>query len=307
MNSKEHSIRIEETPEIKTVKKMLFKTLNCCEAQVITLQRINNAPNDELLKSLAGLAGGVNNHGSTCGVLFGVAINMASKLAKDKPQWELFDEVTLLYAVRDYVGWFQKIFDSTLCRDRTGLDLKSKKGKIGLLSPKKAKGCIKQSVLSMDYFLKHESQKIFETEFSKCGTRHCARELLEKTRKSHGVGNQYLEQISVIFDGGLGLSGNTCGALIAGLLALGLKYRQSYNYHVAAKLRNYFKSFPPEFTKRADLLIKNFENKFGSLECKQILGQEFRDWCDFQEKRSSKKCEEVLDFVEKQLETFLME
>ncbi len=301
MNPKSSSSRVRETFETKTVKKMLFKTLNCCEAQVLTFQKVENNPNDELLKSLAGLAGGINNHGSTCGVLFGVAINMATKLAKEKAHWTYNDEVMLLYNIRDYANWFRETFESTLCRERTKLDLQSTKGKLGLLIPKKAKGCIRQSVLSMDYFSNHEFKRDYEASPRECGESHCAKELLEKIREKHEFGNAYLERISVIFDGGLGLSGNTCGVLIGGLLLLSLKYRNNYDHRVAGKLRNYFKSFPPNFTRRADELIKRFEEEFGSLECRQIVNSEFIDWCDFQRKRNSNKCKSILDFVEKEV------
>ena len=79
---------------------------------------------------------------------------------------------------------------------------------------------------------------------------------------------------------------------------MSLKHRRNYNLQIAGKFRNYFKSFPPSFTRSADKLIRDFQSNFNSLECKEILGSEFQDWCDFQEKRASKTCEAILSFVE---------
>ena len=127
----------------KTAKKHLFKSLNCCETQVSSLKHLTGLDNENLINATTGLAGGLYNYGSTCGVVFGSSINIAVLFENEEQIFEL---------AREYIDWFVNRFDSTLCRERTGLNFKKFTGKMGLLIPSKAKGCIKQTVNSISYF-----------------------------------------------------------------------------------------------------------------------------------------------------------
>ena len=42
---------------------------------------------------------------------------------------------------------------------------------------------------------------------------HCAQRVLKGIREHTGVGDDLLEQLSFVFDGGIGLQGGACGAL----------------------------------------------------------------------------------------------
>ena len=69
---------------IQQSKKLLFRTLNCCESQIIPFQNAHDIDNDELLKGVTGLAGGMYNRGSTCGIVFGAALNLAMVKYKER-------------------------------------------------------------------------------------------------------------------------------------------------------------------------------------------------------------------------------
>ena len=51
---------------------------------------------------------------------------------------------------------------------------------------------------------------------------HCAKKVLEGIREQTGIGNENLEQLSFIFDGGLGLQGGVCGALAGAIMGINL-------------------------------------------------------------------------------------
>ncbi|MBW1899838.1 MAG: C_GCAxxG_C_C family protein, partial [Deltaproteobacteria bacterium] len=67
-----------------------------------------------------------------------------------------------------------------------------------------------------------------------CSSIHCARNVLESVRERTGIGNDRLERLSIVFDGGVGLRGVLCGALSGAILALNLLHgfnlrRMSYS------------------------------------------------------------------------------
>jgi len=68
------------------------------------------------------------------------------------------------------------------------------------------------------------------------------------------------------FGGGIGSSGNMCGAVTGGIIAIGLKYSSVNSEDTEAKkhVRELAKDF-----------MKSFAGQFGSVDCKQILGYDF--------------------------------
>ena len=63
---------------IRYSKKLLFTTFNCAKAQLIPLQEVQGIQDDDLIMALTGLAGGILNNGSTCGVVVGGGQNDAA-------------------------------------------------------------------------------------------------------------------------------------------------------------------------------------------------------------------------------------
>ena len=288
----------------KQSKKLLFTTFNCAKSQLIPLQDLKNAHNDDLIMSLTGLAGGILNNGSTCGVVVGGAISSA--MIRDKElagQWTLEDEIQLLDEIKENIAWFEGEFGTSLCREREELNYQ-RITVLGLLNPQKAKGCVARSGASMDYFVeKYETKNSphpslppragEETMFPSPdsgrapfeyfrargeGSEHCAQKILKEIREESGIGNEELERISVALDGGMGLSGGGCGALSGALMALGLKYALHPKNTEPDKLRNIYKAMDSEFFSKARILVNHFIKEFEYLECKRITATEFKNW-----------------------------
>lgn len=281
---------------IQQSKKLLFRTLNCCESQIIPFQNAHDIDNDELLKAVTGLAGGMYNRGSSCGVVFGAALNLAMVKNKELEIWTPGDQLSLLRQVADYVRWFEDEFGGHLCRERTDLDFTTMRGKVGLLFPKKAKGCVKQSALSMKYLLTEDN--VIEPQ-SCSQYDHCASDVLRMVREETGVGDKNIEQLTTALDGGIGMSGGGCGALAGGIIALGLQLGNEHSKEDAFKFRNMLRTIPRKFSKITNDLINQFEEKYGTLECEGISGGIFEGFDDYLIQR--KKCQPLIDWVVEQL------
>lgn len=284
-------------------KKLLFTTFNCAKSQLIPLQAMNGIEDDELVMSLTGLAGGVLNNGSTCGVVIGGAVGTA--MMKDRElagQWTLEDEVQLLREVREQVNWFESRFQTSLCRERDELNYERITA-LGLLNPQKAKGCVARAGASMEHFTEQRAsvergESSAETEAAK-PAEHCAEKVLAEIRAQTGVGSERLERISVALDGGIGLSGGGCGALSGALMALGLRYALDTKNTEPDKLKNIYRAFDSEFFRKAILFANGFIKEFGALECSKLSDRKFKDWNDFSEFRNSAACDMLNKFVTK--------
>lgn len=286
------TVRNKADEYILQSKRLLFRTLNCCESQIIPFQNAIDLDYDELLKAVTGLAGGVYNRGSTCGVIFGASLNLAMLKNNELESWSPGDEFSLLNQVAEYAEWFEGEFGGSLCRDRTELDFQTIRGKVGLLIPKKARGCVKQSALSLKYLLNVTNNKNTES----CSTyKHCATDVLREIRERTGVGDKTIEQLVIVLDGGIGMSGGGCGALAGGLIALGLQFGNEHTKEDAFKLRNIFRTIPRKFSKITNELIDQFEERYGSLECEGIVGKKFDGFDDYLNQRD--ECQPLVNWI----------
>ncbi|MHA1727203.1 MAG: C-GCAxxG-C-C family protein [Promethearchaeota archaeon] len=291
---------------VKKSKILLFQTLNCCESQIVPIKAIYDVTNQNLRKSVTGLAGGINNNGSTCGVVFGGALNLAIIDGAATNSWNVLNEIDLIYNIQKFVNLFEQKFGSSLCRERTCLDLRKVSGKIGLLIPSKVKGCVKQTAWTMNYITETKinsksKSKINSPDSAIISIDHCSTAIFEEIKKRTGINDPYLQQLSTGLSGGIGLSGGGCAALSAGIMLLGLKYGNKDLKE--GKRRNPLRWSPPKFVKYANRLINLFKKKFGSLECRDITSTKFTNIENFNEYRAKGRCNEinklVIDFTSK--------
>ena len=137
-------------------------------------------------------------------------------------------------------------------------------------------------------------------------TLHCAQHVLESVRERTGVGNDRLERLSIIFDGGIGLRGDLCGAIAGGILALNLLH--GFNLRQMGYLNNFQKflighinlfrkpsSRTVETFSIGKQLTDTFKHHAGALECENIIGRNFKDCEDFKGfMNTSEKCKELI-------------
>jgi C_GCAxxG_C_C family probable redox protein len=303
------SVELMEKSEelVKKSKQLLFKTFNCCESQIVPIDLLYNSTDSPLRSSVSGLAGGINNNGSTCGVVFGGALNLAIMHRSASSNWDVSNEVNLLYSVQKFVKSFEEKFGSSLCRERTGLNLRKFSGKMGLLNPSKVKGCVKQTAWAMNFIsqAKINTQESSEREYSLESRKslgltiqsidHCSNAIFNGIKCRTGITHPYMQQLTTGLSGGIGLSGSGCAALSSAIIILGLEFGNKVFQN--DKRRNPLKVVPKKFDKAANKLIDLFTEKFGSLECRNITNTTFKDINSFNDYRSMDHCDEINKFL----------
>jgi C_GCAxxG_C_C family probable redox protein len=141
---------------------------------------------------------------------------------------------------------------------------------------------------------------------------HCAQQVLKGIKEKTGIGDDLLEQLSFVFDGGIGLQGGACGALAGAIMGVNLligmnvrdmKYSEVLKAFVIGH-KNLLTDKPvekPEPFNVGKEIVKNFKEEAGAIECQTITGQRFSDWSDFQDFiSSSDKCSGLIEFAKDQ-------
>ena len=141
---------------------------------------------------------------------------------------------------------------------------------------------------------------------------HCAQQVLKGIKEKTDIGDDLLEQLSFVFDGGIGLQGGACGALAGAImgvnLLIGMNVRDMKYSEIlkafAVGHKNLLTNKPvkkPEPFNVGKEIVKNFKEKAGAIECQAITGQKFSGWSDFQDFiSSSDKCSGLIEFAKDQ-------
>lgn len=267
---------------------------------------------DTALKAITGLEGGLVAGGSTCGVVTAGAMGIALMHLPLMDAGGLAARPAVMRLARRYVDWFRHSFQTTLCRERTGVDFNRASGLIRYLLPMdRVCRCIWHTGKAASYL----------EELSACtppvplprrqenasdDSLHCATEVLRGVREACGIGNDTLERISFVLDGGVALSGGVCGALAGAVMAVNLafgwdirhmSYPQTIREFVAGHL-NLIRSTTParaECFAIGKAILGRLDSAAPSRECAQITGKAFADWDHLKSHlRSSDTCRRLI-------------
>ena len=274
-------------------------------------------PNDKLFKSFTGLEGGVVASGSTCGVVSGGAIGLALSHYDEIMKKGIPAQAGLLAKVGEYVKWFEENFGTSSCKERSGVDFYTPIGQLRYFLPgDKVSKClwhIRGAIRHLHSF-RQEELPIMEMQPNDKQDKpiHCAQQVLKGIREKTGIGDDLLEQLSFVFDGGIGFQGGACGALAGAImgvnLLIGMNVRDMRYSEIlkafAVGHKNLLTNKPvkkPEPFSVGKEIVKNFKEKAGALECQTITGQKFPEWSDFQDFiSSSDKCAGLIEYAKDQ-------
>lgn len=246
------------------------------------------------------LEGGGASEGSTCGVVSGgcmaiVLAHLADVLSGDAGKGE-----ALYGRLREYTDWFEGEYGSTLCRERCGVDVKEIAGFINyLFTGKVVTLCVAHIGPAVDHLIGLMNRPLegggevseLDRRLASSGG-YCAAEVLRAMRRETGYGSLYLEQLSLALDGGVGLSGGLCGALAGALLPMGLVWgidpkQEGMAGTLAAFLKGhanlYLDRREPELWSVANPLMREFKSRYGSYECRDIVGRSFASGSELDE------------------------
>jgi hypothetical protein len=274
-------------------------------------------PEDKLLKSFTGLEGGVVAVGSTCGVVSGGAIGLALSHYDEIVEKGIPAQAGALALVGEYVKWFEENFGTSLCRERTGVDFYTIMGQLRYFMPgDKVSKClwhIRGAIRYLYSFRQKELPMIeVQSDENQDEPIHCAQAVLKAIKEQTGIGDDLLEQLSFVFDGGIGLQGGACGALAGAILGVNsvigmnvrkMKYSEIFKAFAVGH-KNLLTNKPvekPEPFNVGKEMVKNFRQEAGEIECRKITAQQFSDWPDFQNFiSSSEKCSRLMEFAKDQ-------
>jgi C_GCAxxG_C_C family probable redox protein len=265
--------------------------------------------------SVTGLEGGCVANGSTCGIASGGALGIALLNEHLLMQGETNGDEAVLITAGKYMEWFDKTYSTTQCRERNNVDFHSVMGQLKyFLSAHKiircmlmAGGALNHLTLNNHLLLNGQDVGEQETEMQPV---HCAQEVLKLIRKKTGTGNDRLERLSIVFDGGIGLKGRLCGAVAGSVLALNLVhgfnlremgYRTNVKKFIIGHI-NLMRKSPGESPKRTldtfaigKDVVNQFKDAAGSIECQHITGVEFDSPKAFQEfMATSERCRHLI-------------
>lgn len=129
---------------------------------------------------------------------------------------------------------------------------------------------------------------------------NCAQSVFSSFCEELGLDRETALKISGAFGGGMGHTGEVCGAVSGAFMVIGLKYGKSKADDNAAKEKTY--ALVQEFSKR-------FKAEFGSVNCKELLKYDigiveemkkaaeeglFKSLCPMLVKRATEIVEEIL-------------
>ncbi|MCG3223063.1 MAG: C-GCAxxG-C-C family protein [Candidatus Heimdallarchaeota archaeon] len=80
-----------------------FSTCMCSLTQIKSFQDVFDNQDDDVLKAVMGLEGGMFSKGSTCGVVFSGALTLAMLMDQEISEWTTTDEIKLHALIKDYI------------------------------------------------------------------------------------------------------------------------------------------------------------------------------------------------------------
>ncbi len=266
------------------------------------------------VKASCPLEGGGASEGSTCGMVSGGCLAIAVAHLGDIICGEAGKGEALYGRLREYTDWFEDRFSSTLCREHCGVEVKKLTGFANyIFTGKVVTRCVNHIGKAACRLLEFMEQPLEGSgEFTDLDLRlaesggYCAAEVLKGVREESGYGSLFLEQVSVAWDGGIGLSGGLCGALAGALMPMGLVWgidprQEGPAKTLAAFLRGhknlYLGRREAELWAVANPLVREFARRYGSLECRDIVGRRFQGGRELAEFISgSQVCGEIKDW-----------
>jgi len=267
-----------------------------------------------ILRAATGLGGGIGHEGDTCGALTGGVLSLGLYNQDD-------DSDRLFRDCVEYYRRFVRRFGSSKCRDITGV--RFKEGYDIRRFFLKGIRCMRVVYTSIESVF--DIMQIPAGRLSSKGTYRirppfgteqfdCANAVLSRIESRLDLNLGSILRVSQGFSGGIGFQGDVCGALMGGVLALGIAYGTELQMTQPTKLfrtglvamKEGGKVFQnehlhPSFRTSLHVgkLYGKFVSEFGSADCIDILGKvsrpKNRDYC---EKIAQSTAQLALDFID---------
>jgi len=284
----------------KQAVKEFLKVFSCAHAMINTMADQHQMVADSnLLKAATGFAAGLSTMGDICGMVNGGVLILGKKLGQGPLDWEKSLEIIL--ECNQFYRMTEISVETCNCGDVHGGKHLAKNFRRAILTGKTVKcfemlykgaGILselitdsKKRFFPVDVFIKDRIADSFHEFQAK--NFHCCWTTLQRIQEHSGLDISPLNNSVLGFIGGIGFSGTLCGAVVGGVLALGLKYgidpgERGYKdtmkiiYQGLLKSDGIFrdeKVFPAAAAfNRCKNLYRIVEDKYGDCNCSTIFG-----------------------------------
>lgn len=241
------------------------------------------------------------HQGQACGHLWGAVLAAGIRAAKELDGAERITTATL-EAARRLTGALSDDGWAFTCYENTACDFTTLGGKVKYMRSEKPKACGRKALVwaSRANSVIDEVLAEYDAAGEASGCENCAVACMSKIVEETGRG---ADEIPIVagFAGGLGLSGNICGALAVGVFALSVKhYRDADTDRRDSKLRAAIQELnliETDLRRLPARLQSDFEKRFGSTLCREIAGRNFDDADDHSSYLTDGGCRDVVQFV----------
>jgi len=230
-----------------------------------------------------------------CGVLWGAALAAgvrASKRITDKN----IARLAALEAAKAAVAAYSKTGCQPNCRDVTKL---SKWNMMRFLLKGNLRVCQQQLIRFGPVFDRVIDETIGSVgEAQSSGTsNNCASEAFHRTAEAIGFDEEEGQTITAGLAGGLGLSGNGCGALAGAIFALALKHFKDRQKAKHSMIRSNLQGLGigDGWMNPAREVQRSFVGKYGTKTCASIAGRSFSSVADLNAHLSCGACDAVVE------------
>lgn len=268
-------------------KEVFKKCQTCSRTFAYLLNREFEHPMKHEERALNPLAGGILNQGHQCGMLWGATLAIGAesfRIHKD------IDKATTIAikATQDIITSFIKTSGATDCKDIIGYDLTSILGMTKFMVKTTLQGMNNSLCFNLAEKWAPEAVKTASKSLSEDVTiikqpLSCTSEVLKQMNASD-------EEIVMVsgFAGGLGLSGNACGALSSAIWKRMLDW-----------CREHPDKNPPFFNnKRAKKILKAFnQTTDDKMLCSDICGRKFKTLEDHTEYIKQGGCKKLINIL----------
>ena len=269
-------------------KEVFRKCGTCSQTFAHILNREFGHPMEEAERAIDPLAGGISNQGHQCGMLWGASMGIGEEAFRRHPNQD--DAIaTAVTASQHIVESFVNRSQTVNCREIIGTDLSSVFGLVKFM--------VKTLSTGMDNSQCFNLAEQWAPEAIQAGKEGLAAEPIELKHQPVSCASEVVkrmggteEEMAMVagFAGGLGLSGNACGALSAAIWMKTLHWVREHPGKTPPFMRN-------PITKK---LIKAFQEATDSeMLCREITGKQFETIDDHAAYVHAGGCEELKEML----------
>lgn len=267
----------------EVAKHWWLQCVACSEASMTTQMRGFGIAEPAYEQAIHPFSGGFMHLGHACGLLTG-AVMTAGFIARSRFNDDEARSGAALHVAIQLAKAHEQLAGSVNCREITGTSLTSLSGRLRYVRQGKARDCGRLHLKWAP-----QAQQVIDNvmaEFSERGQQvgSCANCSVQ-TMRELSAPLRIKEEDAVLvagFAGGVGLHGNVCGALAAGVFAMSVASRLSHKQRKRdSRIRGSFEELAGTTYRGASSMLRlELVRQLGSDQCVDIVGRKFTDAAD---------------------------